>query len=261
MIKVDCTVETKTCGKYGVNGYPTLKIFKNGEIASDYNGPRESDGIVKYMRSRAGPASKELNSVEEAEKFLQHTDHSIVGFFSAADSALATEFRKVADQLSESLRFAHTSNPDVLAKYNHKDQVVIYQPPRLQVPLEPKENVYSGSAKLSELKKFVQTELHGIVGHRTAANAQDFKKPLVVVVYNVDYVRDPKGSNYVRNRVIKVAQKLRKEELGLTFAISSIEDFRQELGEFGVETPDSNNKYIIGRGANDEKYKFSGEYS
>jgi protein disulfide isomerase family A protein 3 len=44
LIKVDCTVETKTCGKYDVSGYPTLKIFKNGELASDYNGPRESDG-------------------------------------------------------------------------------------------------------------------------------------------------------------------------------------------------------------------------
>jgi protein disulfide isomerase family A protein 3 len=44
LIKVDCTAETKTCGKYGVNGYPTLKIFKNGEMSSDYNGPREANG-------------------------------------------------------------------------------------------------------------------------------------------------------------------------------------------------------------------------
>ena len=70
LIKVDCTVETKTCGKFSVNGYPTLKIFKNGEVSSDYNGPRESDGIIKYMRARAGPASRELNTVEEVERFL-----------------------------------------------------------------------------------------------------------------------------------------------------------------------------------------------
>jgi len=261
LIKVDCTVETKTCGKFSVNGYPTLKIFKNGEVSSDYNGPRESDGIIKYMRARAGPASRELNTVEEVERFLNNMEHSIVGFFSSADSALATEFKKVADQLSESLRFAHSTNADVLAKFNHKDQVVIYQPPRLQVPLEPKENVYAGDAKSNDLKRFVQEQLHGIVGHRTSSNAQDFKRPLVVVLYNVDYVRDPKGSNYVRNRVIKVAQKLRKENLGLTFAVSSVEDFRQELGEFGVETPDVQAKYIIGRGARDEKFKFDGEYS
>ena len=37
------------------------------------------DGIVKYMRSKAGPSSKELKSVEDAEKFLDNTEHSIVG--------------------------------------------------------------------------------------------------------------------------------------------------------------------------------------
>jgi protein disulfide-isomerase A3 len=260
LIKVDCTVETKTCGKYGVNGYPTLKIFKNGE-STDYNGPRESDGIIKYMRSRAGPASKELNTVEEFDKFLSNFEHSIIGFFSKTDSALATEFKKVADQLSESLRFAHTTNQDILAKYNHIDKVVIYQPPRLQVVLEPKENVYTGTGTSSDLKKFLQENLHGIVGHRTTANSQDFKKPLVVVLYNLDYIRDPKGSNYVRNRVIKVAQKLKSENLGLTFAVSSVDEFRNELTEFGVESPESSGKFIIGRGSKDQKYKFEGEYS
>lgn len=81
LIKVDCTVETKTCGKYGVNGYPTVKIFKNGEVSADYNGPRDADGIVKYMRTRAGPSAKELNTVEEAAKFLSNSEHSIVGKF------------------------------------------------------------------------------------------------------------------------------------------------------------------------------------
>ena len=262
LIKVDCTAETKVCGKYGVNGYPTLKIFKNGEMSSDYNGPREADGIVKYMRSKAGPSSRELNSVEEVEKFLNNNDQSIVGFFSKHDSALATEFRKVADQLSESYRFAHSVNPDVLAKYKHSDEIVIYQPPRLQVKLLPTESVFSGSADAAKIRLFVQTDLHSLVGHRTSGNAQDFsRKPLVVVYYNVDYVKDVKGSNYVRNRVIKVAQKLQGEGLKVNFAISNSEEFRQELGEFGFENIQTEAKYVIGRGARDEKFKFQGEYS
>jgi len=261
LVKVDCTVETKVCGRFGVNGYPTLKIFKSGQVSSDYNGPREADGIVKYMRTKAGPTSKELLTVEDAEKFLNNNEHSVVGFFKSASSNLAAEFKKVADQLAENYRFAHTSNPDVLAKYNHEDQVVVYQPPRLQVKLEPVENVYGGSEKSSDIKRFIQTELHGIVGHRTMGNAQDFKNPLVVVYFNVDYVKDAKGSNYVRNRVIKVAQKLRDENLKVRFAISNVEEFRGELGEFGVDSPSNDRKYVLGRGANDEKYKFEGEYS
>lgn len=43
LVKVDCTEAGKdTCGKFGVTGYPTLKIFRGGEVSQDYNGPREA---------------------------------------------------------------------------------------------------------------------------------------------------------------------------------------------------------------------------
>ncbi len=88
-----------------MSGYPTLKIFKNGELSTDYNGPREADGIIKYMRTKAGPVSKELKTVAEAEKFLANNEHSIVGFFKNVESSVAKDFLKVADQLAESYRF------------------------------------------------------------------------------------------------------------------------------------------------------------
>ena len=51
LAKVDCTEAGKeTCNKFSVNGYPTLKIFERNELRSDYNGPREAAGIVKYMK-------------------------------------------------------------------------------------------------------------------------------------------------------------------------------------------------------------------
>jgi len=37
------------------------------------------DGIVKTMKSKAGPSSKELVTVADAEKFLANSEHSIVG--------------------------------------------------------------------------------------------------------------------------------------------------------------------------------------
>merc|ERR1712240_568999 len=51
LVKVDCTEAGKdTCGRFEVRGYPTLKSFRNGELSSDYNGPREAAGISKFMR-------------------------------------------------------------------------------------------------------------------------------------------------------------------------------------------------------------------
>lgn len=43
LAKVDCTEGGKSsCEQYGVSGYPTLKIFRKGELSQEYNGPRES---------------------------------------------------------------------------------------------------------------------------------------------------------------------------------------------------------------------------
>lgn len=262
LIKVDCTVETKTCGKYGVNGYPTLKIFKNGQVSSDYNGPRDAQGIVKYMRSKAGPTSRELKTDEEVAKFLDNVDQSIVGFFKSSSSELAKEFLKFADQFAEEYRFAHVTEPSLLAKYKHENEIVIFQPPRLHVKLEPSEKVYSGEADVNKIKQFVIAEYHGLVGHRTSINEVTFKrKPLVIVGFRVDYLKDVKGSNYVRNRVIKVAKKLQDERVDVNFCISNTDEFRHEFTEFGFADTKPDGKYVIARGKNDEKYKMDGEYT
>ncbi|CAF4356101.1 unnamed protein product, partial [Adineta steineri] len=129
---VDCTVETKVCGKYGVSGYPTLKIFKNGEVSEDYNGPREADGIVSTMRSKAGPSYRVLESLADYEKFLEHNDHSIIGYFDSDSHTLKNDLVKVADQLSEKFRFAYTTAKDVLEKVGQTNKILVHQPKRLQ---------------------------------------------------------------------------------------------------------------------------------
>jgi predicted restriction endonuclease len=38
-----------------------------------------TDGIIKYMQTRAGPTSKELNEVADAEKFLSKSEYGVIG--------------------------------------------------------------------------------------------------------------------------------------------------------------------------------------
>jgi protein disulfide isomerase family A protein 3 len=126
----------------------------------------------------------------------------------------------------------------------------------------PTEAVLSGSIDTAKIVRFIESDLYGLVGHRTGDNAKHFAAgPSVFVYFNVDYVRDIKGTNYVRNRVIKVAQKLTGEGLKVRFAISNLDDFKQELSEYGIEDAAADAKVVLGRGANGEKYKLEGEYS
>merc|ERR1711978_587875 len=66
---------------------------------------------------------------------------------------------------------------------------------------------------------------------RTTDNAADFKNPLVTAYYAVDYVKKAKGTNYWRNRVMKVAADFS----GLNFAVANKDDFQGELSDLGFE--------------------------
>lgn len=41
-MQVDATVEESLGSKFSVQGYPSLKWFVDGELAMDYNGPRDA---------------------------------------------------------------------------------------------------------------------------------------------------------------------------------------------------------------------------
>lgn len=120
LAKVDCTEGGKdTCNKFSVTGYPTLKIFRNGDLSQEYNGPRESAGIVKHMQSQVGPSSKDLLTDEDLEKFTSKDDVAVVGCFEK-ESDLKAAFLKVADKLREKVRFAHSSVKSILDKLGSK---------------------------------------------------------------------------------------------------------------------------------------------
>lgn len=58
-VQVDCTEAGKeTCNKHGVSGYPTLKIFRNGQVSKEYQGPRDA-GEFKLLRKKKKNAKYE----------------------------------------------------------------------------------------------------------------------------------------------------------------------------------------------------------
>jgi hypothetical protein len=95
------------------------------------------DGIVSTMKAKAGPAYRVLETMSDYEKFLAHTDHSIIGmsyilfcrtshlliitivftgYFDSEAARLKAEFIMIANQLSEKFRFAYTTNKEIIDK-------------------------------------------------------------------------------------------------------------------------------------------------
>lgn len=257
LAKVDCTDAGKsTCERFSVSGYPTLKIFKGGDLADDYNGPRESAGIVKFMKSQVGPASKPITSSDDMDRVLSQLEVVVVAF-AAEDSELLKTFLKLADVLRNDVNLAHTSDPELMKKYG-EGVVTLFRPKHLHTKLE-ESTVDVTADSVSDMQKLIKQHYHGLVGHRTNDNVKDFSGMNVVAYYNVDYKKDPKGTNYWRNRVMKVAMKTKGE---IKFAVSKLDDFQHEIEEFGVGyTPKEKQPIVLARDAKNNKYIMSEEFS
>uniref|UniRef100_A0A183IPG3 Protein disulfide-isomerase n=1 Tax=Soboliphyme baturini TaxID=241478 RepID=A0A183IPG3_9BILA len=226
LAEVDCDAHKDFCQKVGVNGYPTLKIYRKGVFSGDYDGGREADDMVKYMKAQSGPSSKELKSSEEFEKFINVDDYSIVGFFKE-DSKLKDSFLKVADTERTNYRFAYTSDGKVM-----ENDIVSFQPKCMYNIFEKPYVRYDGNFDTDKIKKFIKFEKHGLCGHRTESTSDHFRMPVVVAYYGVDYKKNAKITNYYRNRLMKVAVDYKTKDI--SFAVSNKDDFSSEIENFGL---------------------------
>ena len=55
--KVDADLHRELGSRFGVSGFPTVKIFRRGKEASasnaeDYNGPRSAEGILAHLKAK-----------------------------------------------------------------------------------------------------------------------------------------------------------------------------------------------------------------
>uniref|UniRef100_A0A914WED8 Protein disulfide-isomerase n=1 Tax=Plectus sambesii TaxID=2011161 RepID=A0A914WED8_9BILA len=234
--KVDATVERSLGDKFGVSGYPTLKILRNGK-RFDYNGPRDAAGIVTYMMEQSKPAARKLDSVKDAQRMMSKDDVTIIGFFATDDSKLFENFADAAESTREEFTaVGYTLDPEVIKHFKAKiNDVILFFPERYWSKSQPKTKIFNKpSTTQEEMLSFWRDNATPLVGHRTQANIKTrySKFPLVVVYYSVDFsVQHREGTQYWRNKVLELAQPYMEK---FRFAISDEEEFAKELEEVGL---------------------------
>jgi len=118
---VDCTAPggQGVCSKFGVQGYPTLKVFKKGGSprGEDYNGAREYNGLSRYVKAnlagpecsledKAGCTKEELKILEESEAMSVGDRRAKINEIEASikeKQAEAKKLDKEAKELTKSL--------------------------------------------------------------------------------------------------------------------------------------------------------------
>jgi len=199
LAEVDATAEKELAERFSIHGYPTLYIFHNGNKV-EYQGPRDADGIVRYMRARAGPSAKTLADAAAVEAFAKGKRDIVFVAYTDAESKFGKNFLKFAGEHRENFAFGITP-----ATEERKDVVVAYR----NFPKEDAEVVYPGNKDSNEeLRKWmfsVSLPLAGLYNDDTKVRYGSL--PLFAVFSTFDAEHDPSGLRYVLNRLRPVAKQ------------------------------------------------------
>lgn len=130
LAKVDATEEPnkELAEEFGVKGFPTIKIFKNNNRAkpTDYEGPREADGIVSYLKKQAGPATTHITTKASIKSFYEK-DVGIVGVFKSNTTKDFKAFQEVAEALRSDFEFGHVTEPELVEGVSKTPSVLLFK--------------------------------------------------------------------------------------------------------------------------------------
>ncbi|XP_023273166.1 protein disulfide-isomerase-like [Seriola lalandi dorsalis] len=126
LAKVDATEERELAEEFEIGGFPSLKLFINGdrEQPIDYTGKRSAEGIIQWLKRRTGPGAAVLDSAQSAAQFIDAHSITVVGFFDSLESEAAKVFKEVAFDTTDT-EFATTTTPEVFQKYEVKANSVV----------------------------------------------------------------------------------------------------------------------------------------
>ncbi|XP_067298925.1 protein disulfide-isomerase A2 [Pseudorasbora parva] len=149
LAKVDATEEKELADEFGVDGFPKLKFFKDGnrQNSSDFSGKRTVKGITMWLQRRTGPSATVLNDVNSAEDLLDANDVFVIGFFQDLEGDKAKTFYDVT-LIIEEYNFGITSNPELFKEYDvNSDSLVLFKKfdeKRVDMPLPEKGKLDKG---------------------------------------------------------------------------------------------------------------------
>lgn len=123
LASVDCVEEADLCQSKGVQGYPTLKVYKNGS-AADYNGPRKADGIISYMVKQSLPAVSEVTAANH-EDFQKADKLVVVAYLPTSSSEPAPEFSAIAEKHRDDYLFGLTTDEEAIKAAGVKTPAIV----------------------------------------------------------------------------------------------------------------------------------------
>ncbi|XP_029433097.1 protein disulfide-isomerase A2 [Rhinatrema bivittatum] len=129
LAKVNGQEERDLLEEFDINGYPTLKFFRDGNRTNPmaYTGRSDAGGIVKWMHRQTGPSAIVLEEEVGAEKLINSQELVAIGFFKDLTDPDVKIFHKIARNTVD-ITFGITDQVALFQKYGvTKDTIVLFK--------------------------------------------------------------------------------------------------------------------------------------
>jgi len=247
LAKVDAVAEPKLGEKHQVQGYPTIKFFKDGK-ASDYSGGRTEAEIVTWLKKKTGPPATALDTSDAVKTFLEK-EVAVVGFFADKESDAAKAFVQAADGIDD-VEFGIVTDA-AIAKENNVDgdKIVLFK------KFDEGRNDYDGKYDADEIQKFVRANQLPLV-----TEFSDETAPKIFggeVKHHVLFFDNKKSDGFKANHeAFSTAAKGFKGKVLFVYVNGEVEDNLRIMEFFGIQTKDLPTVRLINLADDDmTKYK------
>ncbi|XP_041374432.1 endoplasmic reticulum resident protein 44-like isoform X2 [Gigantopelta aegis] len=183
--KVDCDNQVNTAQTYRISKYPTLKLFRNGEVVKkEYRGQRSAEALASFIRDQLKESVVEHQKLESLDE-LEGKKRHVIGYFQAKNSDAYRTFAKVASSFRDDCQF-HAAFGPVSESERSAGDTVVFRPPNTH----RQDIVFTGTlTALDQLNQWVQDKCVPLVREITFENAEELTEeglPFLILFHKSD---------------------------------------------------------------------------
>ncbi len=245
--ELDATEHGEIAEKYGVQGYPTLKLFVDGE-AIDYQGEREGPAIESFINKKINPSSKALTKADELKE-LETAKLAGVLVTATADPEQLAVFNKFSTAYDNTFYNAAFADAPALTGSTGRYNFVIYR------------NFDEGKKVLSSDKPLSAEELKAFWEANKNPTLMEFDQETAEKIFGGEETTVFLFTDSESSDTINTFTQLAKEKKGvINFCKSTIKGgLGERLSEYlGITEADENTAVIVNfENGNPNKYKLA----
>ncbi|KAI9022717.1 thioredoxin-like protein [Phycomyces nitens] len=205
--EVNCNDHRELCTKYGVSGFPTLKMFSQGQV-HPYMEDRSLSSLVGFAKKLAGSSVAKM-SLEQLNDQIEKEKVALVYLYQKETDAAKGLWAKVSEQLAGSLPLYTTDDIKAFEKFGLGESdipaAIIFKDG--QTTVSPVHSFEDTDAVKELLVEWIKMNKYPLITQITAANAQEILRGDHVVVLGVIHPDDQASKAAFEKTAKKVASQ------------------------------------------------------